>query len=325
MRVLVAGSLKDVPRESEVCREFAAALGGQIVQRGHVLLNGCRGSLDQQIASAANECLVKNGKDPYVSIIGYCNKSGTPDHNFGTIRRSSLLDWNMNHPELRIPEQIELADATIFISGREGTFWAKNWAFYARKPILGIPRFGGAGETIYDQELQRLQMKSPSTAQDYESLNQVSKSVQDYAQDVISLAERMVSPRSVFTVMSFDKAYRDVFASFQSVCKEFDFEAERTDHSVSLERIVARVEKGIKDCAFVIADVSEPSPNVFFEVGFARGVGKDLILTSKKPLKPPFDMADLPILDWEDQEELKEKLRKYINGIKGKYGRLSTP
>jgi hypothetical protein len=321
MQILVGGSLQDVPREPELCREFIAALGSEIVRQGHVLLNGCRGSLDQAVAAAAHEWLVKNGGNPRTSIIGYCAKGCAPEHNFGNIRRSSLVDWQMNHPELKVPEQIQQADAAVFVSGRNGTFWAKNWAFYARKPILGIPRFGGAGETIYDQELERLQMESPSLAQDYETLNQVGGEILSYAREIVSLAERLASPRTVFTVMSFKKEFRDVFVSCREVCKEFDFQAERTDESASLERIVARVEKGIEESAFVIADVSEPSPNVFYEVGYARGYGKSVIMAAKKGTVLAFDVADIPTIEWENQEELKDGLSKCISGIKGKYGR----
>lgn len=149
MRILVAGSLKDIPRDPDLCSQFTVALGAQIVKRGHIVLNGCRGSLDEKVAGAAHAWAVENGRDPFAVIIGYCQKNVPRIHEFGTIRYSSLADWNMNHPELRMPEQIELADAAIFVGGREGTFWAKNWAFYARKPIVGIPRFGGAGEVIY--------------------------------------------------------------------------------------------------------------------------------------------------------------------------------
>jgi hypothetical protein len=325
MQILVGGSL-DVPSEPELCQKFVAALGKEIVRQGHVLLNGCRGSLDEAIASAANEWLIDNGGDPKKLIVSYCTKDCPQVHHLGNIRRSSLIDWQMNHPELKVPEQIQQADATVFIGGQNGTFWAKNWAFYARKPILGIPRFGGAGEIIYNQELERLKAQSPTVAQDSETLNQVSGEVGSYAHDVISLAERLVSPRSVFTIMSFEKQLYDVFTSCKEVCKEFDFEAIRTDESASLERIVPRIEKGIKESAFVIADISEPSPgkpsaNVFYEVGYARGFGRNVILTAKKGTVHTFDLADIPTIEWENQEELKDGLRKRISGIKGNYGR----
>ena len=321
MRILVGGSLDDVPRDPELCREFVAALGIEIVKRGHVLLNGCRGSVDKEIATAALGWLSKNGGNPDKSIISYCAKSSAPVHRIGRVRQSSLPDWQMNHPELRIPEQIEQADATIFVAGHDGTFLAKNWSFYARKPILGVPRFGGAGETIYDQELARFRINSPTTADDYETLNQVSNEVSHYVNEVVALAERLVTPRSVFIIMSFAKEFRDVYASCKEVCKEFGLEAERTDEAGSLERIIPRIEKGIRGSAFVIADVSEGSPNVFYEVGFARGLGKDLILTARQGTKPPFDIADIPVISWEIQEDLKEELRKRVADLRGKYHR----
>jgi hypothetical protein len=321
MRVFVGGSLKEIPREQGLCREFAAALGTEIVRQGHVLLNGCRGSLDEQVAGAAHEWLASNGKDPYQLIIGYCAKDCVPGHGYGRIRQSALSDWQMNHRELRVPEQIELADVTIFIAGQDGTFWAKNWAFYARKPILGVPRFGGAGEVIYEQELERLRQESPETSEDYENLNQLSSDIARYAKETVALAERMVSPRTVFTIMSFKKEFRDVYNSFKEVCKEFDFDAVRTDESGSLDRIVPRVEKGIKESAFVIADVTELSPNVFYELGYARGQGKNVILCARTGTTRAFDVADIPTIEWENQEELKDGLRKCIGSIKRKYGR----
>jgi predicted Rossmann-fold nucleotide-binding protein len=321
MRILVGGSLEDVPRDPELCREFVAALGREIVKRGHVLLNGCRGSVDKEVATAAQEWLGKNGGNPDKSIISYCTNINAPVHRIGRVRQSSLPDWQMNHPELRVPEQIEQADATIFIAGHDGTFLAKNWAFYARKPILGVPRFGGAGETIYDQELARFRTNSPATAEDYETLNQVSTDVSHYVAEVVTLAERLVTPRSVFTIMSFEKEFRDVYASCKEVCKEFGLEAERTDETGSLERIIPRIEKGIRGSAFVIADVSAATPNVFYEVGFARGLGKELIMTAKKGTKLPFDVGDIPAIFWEIQEDLKEGLRKSIGDLRGKFHR----
>jgi len=321
MRIFTGGSLKDVPRDPVGCHEFVTALGREIVKQGHVLLNGCRSALDTEIARAAHEWLVQNGHRPEDSIISYCHRDFEPAHSFGKVRVSALPDWQMNHPELKIPEQIELADAAILVAGREGTFWAKNWAFYARKPILGIPRYGGAGETIYYQELNRVRENSVQAAEDYEALNELSPDIAAYARQVVDLAARFVTPRSVFTIMSFKKEFRDVFASYQEVCRRFKFDAERTDESAPLERIIPRVERGLRRSAFVIADVTESSPNVFYEVGFARALGKDVIMTARKGTQLPFDVGDIPTIFWEDQTELRESLEKCLLGLVGKYGR----
>jgi hypothetical protein len=227
----------------------------------------------------------------------------------------------MNRCELEVPEQIELAGATIFVAGSDGTFWAKNWASFARKLILGIPRFGGAGETIYNNELKYLRETSPIVAEDYETLNSLSGNVSDFAKEVISLIEQLATPRKVFTIMSFKNEFCDVFHSCEEVCIEFKFKAERTDETTSLERIVPRIETGIRKSAFVIADVSEKSPNVFYELGYAKALGKDVIVTAKKGTQLPFDVNDMPTIFWETQEDLKEGLRKCLDGLVSKYGR----
>jgi len=321
MRIFVGGSLRDVQRDPALCRTFVAALGTEIVRKGHVLLNGCRSSLDQEIASAAEEWLAHNAGRPEDQIISYCLRSQEPIHTLGKVRSSALMDWQMNHAELEVPEQIELAGATIFVAGSEGTFWAKNWAFFARKPILGVPRFGGAGETIYLQELRRLRENVPALAEEYETLNQLSADVSRFAREVVSLAERLVAPRNVFTIMSFKREYRDVLGSCREVCREFGFEVERLDESTSLERIVPRIESGIRKSAFVIADVSEWSPNVFYELGYAKGLGKNVVVVARKGTQLPFDVGDVPTIFWEIQEDLKEGLRKCLAGLMAGFGR----
>jgi hypothetical protein len=324
MRVFVGGSLRDVPRDPDLCREFVAALGAEIVKQGHVLLNGCRSSLDQEIAAAAHRWLAGHSGNPKSQIISYCLKTDKPIHSLGTVRYSALPDWQMNHPELTLPEQIELADATVFVAGGDGTFWSKNWANFARKPIVGVPRFGGAGETIYGHELRRLRHASPTAAEDYETLNSISGNISEYAHEVVGLVERFVTPRNVFVIMSFKREFRDVFASCKEVCREFRFEADRTDESASLERIVPRIEAGIRRSAFVIADVTESSPNVFYEIGYAKGLGKEVILTAKQGTELPFDVDDIPTIFWEIQEDLKAGLRKCLAGLVGKYGRNTS-
>lgn len=323
MRIFVGGSLENVPRDKDLCYKFVLALGHKIVEQGHTLLNGCRSSLDLEIARAAQEWLDHTGQSSE-RIISYCLRDEKPIHSIGRVRTSALSDWNMSHPDLKVPEQIDMADVTIFIAGNEGTFWAKNWASYARKLILGVPRFGGAGETIYDQELIYFQANYPTLTEDYETLNQlVINDIENYAKDIIDLAERLVTPRSVFTIMSFEQEFDDVYDSYKSVCKEFDFEAERTDDSESLERIIPRIEIGIRQSAIVLADVSDSklSLNIFYELGFAKALGKDVIVTAKKGTTLPFDLSDIPTIFWNTQTELKQDLRKRLDSIKHKYGR----
>ena len=321
MKIYVGGSLRDVPKDPDLCRDFVAALGAAIARQGHVLLTGARSSVDREIASAAQSWLAGNAGNPKDRIISFCLECDQPVHSVGTLRRSALTDWGMNHSDLVVPEQIDQADVTIFVAGGEGTFWAKNWAHLARKRILGVPRFGGAGQKIYGKEQTRLREANSEESGDYESLNEITNDMADYANQVVHLAERVVLPKSVFTIMSFKKEFIDVFDSCYEACKKYHFEAERTDESASSEPILPRILNGIRNSAFVIADVTELSSNVFYEVGYAKGVGKQVILIARKGTQLPFDLKDLPTFFWETQRELKKGLEERIEGVLSQYGR----
>lgn len=323
MKIVVIGSLRDVPFHADICERLVSRLGEIIVEHNHTLLTGCRGSLDKVIAESASNRLKTLQKDARVQLVSYRLRDAEPVFRDGTIHISSLLDWELTHPELTPPEQIAAADVAIFIAGSEGTFIGANWARIAGIPVLGVAQFGGAGEKLFALEYKQFQDKYAKsvTREEFEVLNQDTLDIDLLAQDIISLAERIVTPHTVFTVMPFGTEYRDVFASYHDVCKDFNFEAVRTDQVETNERIVQRIIEGIRTSAFVIADVSDVKPNVFYELGFAQGFGKQVVVTAKKGTALPFDISDVPVIFWDGQENLKEQLSKRIGAIAARLGR----
>jgi len=327
MKIVVVGSLRDVPCHADICAQFVSRLGELIIERHHTLLTGCRGSLDKTIVESAHGRLQVLQKDSRPQLVCYRLRDAEPVFRYGTIYISSLKDWELTQPELTPPEQIATADVAIFVAGREGTFIAANWARIAGIPVLGVAQFGGAGEALYALEYKQFQKKYAGsiTREEFEVLNQDTLEIDLLAQDVIGLAERIVTPHRVFTVMPFTPGFRDVFASYRDVCKEFAFEALRADEVETDERIVQTIIDGIRTAAFVIADVSEIKPNVFYELGFAQGCGKEVVVTAKKGTSLPFDISDVPVIFWDGQENLKEQLRRRIRDIASRLRRPSLP
>ena len=326
MKLLVVGSLRNVPSHSEIAPPFVKRLGELIVERGYTLLTGCRGSLDKAIAEAAHNCLQNLHKDATSQMVGYRLRDATPVHRLGTIRISKRKDWDLTHPELAPPEQIGNADAAIFVAGSKGTFIAANWARIAGIPVLGVVVFGGAGQALYEFENKNFVEKYGSSIshEDFEVLNQDTTDVEGLAKDVLWLAERIVVPHTVFPIVPFSAPYRDVKASYAQVCLEFGFELQGTEESETTERIIPRIHEGIRRSAFAIADVSKVRPNVYYEIGYAQGLRKQVILTAKKGTLLPFDVADVPVLFWKSQEGLKEQLRKRLPGVARKLRRTGS-
>lgn len=78
------------------------------------------------------------------------------------------------------------------------------------------------------------------------------------------------------------------------------------------DRLLKAIPAQIKSAALVIADLSEPSPNVYYELGYAEALSKPLIVTAKKGIKLPFDVADIPTFYWEGFVDLEAEIEGRI-------------
>jgi hypothetical protein len=70
----------------------------------------------------------------------------------------------------------------------------------------------------------------------------------------------------------------------------------------------------------VIADLSLPNPNVYYELGVAHTLGKKaVLLTQKDPEKLPFDLRQLRIINYSDDERghriLRSELKAHVDAI----------
>ena len=323
MKIFVGGSLQNVQTNEQLCQVFIQSLGRLIVEREHILLTGCRGPLDKTIAEAVDQWLKGKSEDTRKFIISYRLKTDTPSHRIGRIHFSKRIDWLLNHPDLDPPEQIAEADVAIFVAGGEGTFQAANWARIAGKPVLGIGLFGGAGAAIFESERRRFSEKYAHlvTKDEFDNLNQDTEDMDLLARDTIALCEALVVPNTVFIVMSFKKEFDRLFKVYSDVCRSLGFKAVRTDMDPSQDKILPRILKGIRHSAFVIADVSEHSPNVFYEIGFAEGLGRPVIVTARKGTSRPFDIFDTPITYWHTMEDLRKELQPLVKDVKLRIGK----
>jgi hypothetical protein len=133
----------------------------------------------------------------------------------------------------------------------------------------------------------------------------------------------MITSRHVFVIMSFseDPKLDDAYESFQTICKEFGYECRRVDNASPTGRIVPEIINSIRKAAFIIVDLSESKSNVYYELGFAQGSGRECIVTAYKGTPLPFDVADIPTIFWEGQKQLKDRLREKLSAIALTQGR----
>jgi hypothetical protein len=88
------------------------------------------------------------------------------------------------------------------------------------------------------------------------------------------------------------------------------------------DEIVAEIRRS----AFLVADFTGHRQNVYFETGFAIGLGLQVIWTCRKDhIKDlHFDIRQYNCIDWQDQAELAQRLQRRIEAAFGR-GPLAAP
>jgi hypothetical protein len=324
LKILVAGGFDE---ESDVqekqFRAFSDALGAGIIKHDHVLLNGCRTALDAMVAEAAHRVLLESQTSaPANRIISYVLSGREPAHAFGTVLRSRLTDWDIGgEPRLYIPETIQQADVVVLAGGFQGTYRAANWARIANKPLLPLASLGGAAAKIFEQELSDFDRRYAGLLDkiEFEQLNSVKANWSDHAIDILALAQKVAGSRSVLVIMSYSQRadLKDAYATFCRVTEAEDlgYKCRRVSEKNARDRILPEVLDHIERAAFTIVDLTDLRPNVFYELGYADGLHKKVIVTAKKGTELPFDVKDIPTIFWESYEDLADDLRSRIHQV----------
>lgn len=83
------------------------------------------------------------------------------------------------------------------------------------------------------------------------------------------------------------------------------------------ESIFDHIVASIRRSRFLIADLTEASSNVYWEAGFAYGLGMKVIYTCRESDKEKvkFNVQHNNIIFWKDGEDLYEKLKSRIEAV----------
>lgn len=122
----------------------------------------------------------------------------------------------------------------------------------------------------------------------------------------------------VFIAMPMDSAKpesEDVLEAIKTAASELGLIAERIDEPQSNERITDRIIESINKAEFVVCDLTLSKQNVYYEAGYAHGVGKIPIYIAKYGTNLEFDLKDYPVIFFHNLKELKEKLLKRLKGL----------
>ena len=125
-----------------------------------------------------------------------------------------------------------------------------------------------------------------------------------------SESEEPVDETLVFVVIAFDRQMDPIFEAIRSAAEAVGLRAERVMDVHGDYPITSTMLKMIRTCRLLVADLSLERPNVYFELGYARGIGKTIITTAREGTKIHFDAQDWPYIPYIDSRPLEADLLK---------------
>jgi hypothetical protein len=188
------------------------------------------------------------------------------------------------------------------------------------KPLIPITGLRGAAIEVFETELRRFSefYEGRISRDQYSLLDRQNPG--DFAEIVregVQIALQLAAGNSVFIVMAFREESEDAFSAIKEVCEERGLQWARTDQDPTTNRVYQRIVSGIQRATFVIADATIPTLNVYYELGYAEALGKQVIVVAKEGTELPFDTRDIPTTLFRNQTRLKAALRERIDGLVG--------
>ena len=127
-----------------------------------------------------------------------------------------------------------------------------------------------------------------------------------------SSTRQAVDARLVFVITSFSDDIEPIFEGISQACQAVDLTARRVSDVPGDYRMTDRIIQVIRDAQFIVADLTHERPNVYFELGYARGLGKTVITIAKKGSNIHFDVKDWTYIPYIDSRILERDLKKRL-------------
>lgn len=118
---------------------------------------------------------------------------------------------------------------------------------------------------------------------------------------------------SAFVLIPFRPEYEDAYLlGIKQTLERRGYGCSKMDEEQFLGPIMEKILEKIEKSEIIIAEVSEPNPNVYYEVGYAHGLGKESVLIARKGVSLPFDIQSLRCIFYESAASLQRQIDSYL-------------
>ncbi|MFE5964150.1 TIR domain-containing protein [Streptomyces sp. NPDC056463] len=136
----------------------------------------------------------------------------------------------------------------------------------------------------------------------------VNRALERFGFDTRQQATLKVKSDYIFVIISYDPAMEPTFAAIKSAALRVEMKAERVMDIKQDFLVTEKILEQIESARLIVADLTQERPNVYFELGYARGKGKTVVTLLKEGSKAHVDVRGWNYLKYIDSRPLEEDL-----------------
>ncbi len=123
-------------------------------------------------------------------------------------------------------------------------------------------------------------------------------------------------PKLVLLIMSFQgERMTEVLATVKDECTKFNLKATSVKDVVGSDFVMKRIAELIEKAWLIVCDLTYERPNVYYELGYAHGVGNtgdNILLIAQEGTTLHFDISPLGVHHYSSMESLRAILQKNL-------------
>lgn len=240
----------------------------------------------------------------------------------GQVPRVTLDALRRLNEELELPSPSEQGDNLILCVGDQLRSAPGSWSVWEDDNRLALVERIGAKEiedaNYVTKELVRTGLIEMSPTMSVIRTRPTFEGWERYEH----LKREVVESKTAFMAMPFndDKLDRMYADCFRTAVGETGFTLRRIDERPPAGSIINRMRVEIQRSRFRVAELTGDNPGVYWEAGFAEGLGRPVIYTAEKGHETHFDTSQLQTVFWSEDtltetcQELKDTIRATLPG-----------
>ncbi|HHC6660959.1 TPA: hypothetical protein ACN326_004855 [Vibrio parahaemolyticus] len=121
-----------------------------------------------------------------------------------------------------------------------------------------------------------------------------------------------VKSNQVFVLTPMNKDFYEDYSWVEESFLKHKFLCVKGDDVMVQSNLLSHIIKEIASSRFVVANISGRNPNVFYELGIAHAMGKDVLLIARSEKDITFDLSSSQVIVYKNKSQLERSVSEWL-------------